>query len=548
MAVVDELVTLLGFKVDDDDAKRFSVTLDRIKRGATVAGAAITSAVGAIGAFTTAVSAELDETGKFAASMGVNVESLQELEFAAKRAGGSAQDIRGDLAQLTKSLASPIPGEFNQALQFVFGINPFDEMTGGLKEADKVMLEVADKLEGLDPQKAQIMGSQLGLSEGTIRTLVQGRDAIKELGTEAHALGGIVSVEDTLKAADLQDALTNVSTAVTGLGNRLAVSLMPAMTDTISLVTDWFKENKTLIDQALQGFIGGLVAGFGKFLEIGKKVFSMISNFIPEFDSAGDSMEIFELVSTAVTAALIVATAVAAPFIAKIILIGAAITGAIKLIKDLIKWFQGTGGEFESLRAAITALITAFGSLFSAVGGVLAKVFDSGPAQGFVDFLKELPKIAGDSLASVLNIFTSYLDMITSLFSGDAGALLDAVKGLASSIIDAFSINIDAIAGLADGIIGAFGSAFGKVADMAKSILPSFLFGGDDDKKSAKPGGTAIRDTANTVSNQSNQSNQSVTINIDGSKNPAQTGRSVAQALQNPMARTMQTGSAGAIR
>jgi hypothetical protein len=603
MAVVDELVTLLGFEVDDADAKRFSVTLDRIKRGAMVAGAAVTAAAGAIGAFTKGVSSELDETGKFARSIGVDVEALQELEFATKRAGGSIGDIRGDLTGLAKSLASPIPGEFNQALQFVMGINPFEAMVDGvreLKSADKVLLEVADKLEGLSPQKAQIMAGQLGLSEGTIRLLIQGRDAIVALTEEARDLGGIVPQESMDKAADLEDSYINVTTAIKGVATAIAVGLMPAMTSTIGLVTDWIKENKKFIQQNLGATVKGFTQGFSYFVLIIKKGISFVSKFIPEVDSLTKSFDLFSFVASGVTAALFLATVFIAPLVIKFALIAAAVTGAIILAKDLIKWFKGTGGEFDNVRQAIKGLIEAFSSLFSAVGDRIKTLFDSEGVEKFISFLGKLPEIAGKYLAIVLGIFTKHIDLIAALFSLDGSAILAAVQSLGGEIIQSFK------------------TAFNTVADQAKKILPDFLFKAEiDNEDSAEKGSDNNRNSTtednnkkdvlnndtsyaakdenidsspgifatiaralfgasnsntennsnddnsvinksshffdsrvNTINNNNNatQGGNTVTITVDGSKSPGRTAAAIERVLKNPMAQTMQTSSASTIR
>jgi len=571
MAVVDELVTLLGFEVDDADAKRFSVTLDRIKRGAMVAGAAITAAAGAIGAFTKGVSSELDETGKFAKSMGINVETLQGLEFATKRAGGSVSALRGDIDSLTKAMASPIPGEFNEPLRYLMGINPFKPMTNELKSADKLLLEVSDKIKDLSSQKAQIMAGKLGISSDTLRLLMTGRESIEKTIKLANDLGVVLSLEDITVATELVDSYTDISAAIKGVTTRLAVGLMPAMTSTITLVTDFIKENKKLIQQNLGATVKGFTQGFSDFVLIIKKGISFVSRFIPEVDSLTKSFDMFSLVSSGVTAALLIATVALAPLIIKFALIAAAVTGAIILAKDLIKWFKGTGGEFDNVRQAIKDLIDAFSSLFSAVGDRLKTLFDSEGGEKFISFLQTLPEIAGKALSILLGIFTKYIDLIAALFSGDGSAIVEALKSLGGEIIQSFK------------------TAFNAVADLAKKILPDFLFKAEINNEDSVEKGENINSSsgmfadmvralfgannsntennsndnsiinksshffdsrANTINNNNNatQGGNTVSITVDGSKSPGRTADAIARVLKNPMAQTMQTSSASTIR
>lgn len=534
MAIVDELVTLLGFEVDDADAKRFSFTLDRIKRGAMVAGTAVTAVVGAIGAFTKSVSTELDESGKFARSIGVDVEALQGLEFATKRAGGSIGDIRGDLLGLTKSLASPIPGEFNQALQFIMGINPFEAMADGAKElksADAVLLEIADKLKGLSPQKAQIMAGQLGISQGTLMLLVQGREAIADLVMEAKSLGGIIPESATITAADLEDAYVDINTAIKGVSTTIAVGLMPAMTATIGLTTDWIKENRELIRQNIGEVVGGFAEGFRDFVGIIRNGVSIVSKFTPIVKRLTGEFDIFSTVSSAVTAVLILTLAAFTPLIVKFALIVAAIAGTITVVKELIGWFGATGGEFDNVRQAIVGVVDAFSVLFSSVGSRLSDLFSSDIAESFISFLGKLPKAAGEALTLVLGIFSSSLKMIAALFTGDSSVIMSAISGLGESLVAPFKM------------------AFRDISSLAEKFLPSFLFGGDGVGDGPVPGAiNSIPSSVNNVSNMANRGDTSVVINISGSRNPSQVGAAVARAIKAPLAQTMQTSSAGAIR
>lgn len=536
---MDELITVIGFEVDDDDAKRFNVTLDKVKRGAIAVGAAVTGAVTAIGAFTKKISAELDETGKFANSIGVNVEQLQGLEFAMERAGGTASDLRGDLAGLTKSLASPIPGEFNQALQFVFGINPFDEMTGGLKEADKVLLEVADKLEGLSPQKAQIMASQLGLSEGTIRLLVQGRSEINKLVDEAGSLGGIIPESATINAALLQDQITNLNTAFKGISNTIAASLFPGMTKTLTKFTEWIKVNKTIISQNIGEVVRGITSGFDDFINIIQVGLQYVGQFIPVLDSMTGKFELFETVSSAVTAALLVATVALSPLIIKFGLIAAAITGVIVVIKDMVSWFKGgesvIGDFVDQFLEKFPGAAKSLQNIRDNIAQVVEKIqgFLSSDAGGeFIAFFAALPKIAGEALEGVLNIFIQYIDLITSLFTGDSSKIVAAFKGLGNTLVESVT------------------GAFSTIADSAKKFLPDWMLS-DSAMVSSAQGVSSLASSAmpraSSVTNNSNAGGP-ITIQVDGSKSPTQTAQVIKKTLQNPMARTMQTGSAGTIR
>ena len=109
MAVVDELVTLLGLETDPSakgEAKSFSELVGGVRKASLAAGTALIALSGAAFAMAKQFAGTADESGKFAASVGINIKKLEELEFATERAGGSSSELRGDLDGLAKTFGS----------------------------------------------------------------------------------------------------------------------------------------------------------------------------------------------------------------------------------------------------------------------------------------------------------------------------------------------------------------------------------------------------------------------------------------------------------
>jgi len=89
-----------------------------------------------------------------------------------------------------------------------------------------------------------------------------------------------------------------------------------------------------------------------------------------------------------------------------------------------------------------------------------------------------------------------------------------------------------------NGIIDKFGIVL-------KGVMPSLI----PDFRGIVPWRNRQDKIQTPVQNNASQSNvNNNNFYVDGSKNPLQTARAIKQALQNPMAQTMQTGSAGVIR
>src|SRR5215213_6044201 len=154
MSIVDELVTLLGLKVDPKatgQAADFNKVLNGIKDGAVAMGAALITAATTFKAYAITQAYAIDEAGKFADSVRISYERLQELEYATKRSGGNVQDLRSDMATLNKTMATMMPGQYNAGMMMM-GISSRDA-AGKIKTADEILLSVADKMQGMSKRR-----------------------------------------------------------------------------------------------------------------------------------------------------------------------------------------------------------------------------------------------------------------------------------------------------------------------------------------------------------------------------------------------------------
>lgn len=400
--IVDELITLLSFEQDADSekqAKSFEKNIKDLTGFAKKMGLAIVGATTAITAWTVSVAKSVDETGKFAESVGVSIEKLQELEFAVQRSGGSVGDLRSDIANLTSSMSSPIPGEFNQEL-FLLGISARNA-SGQLKSADNVLLELSDKFEKFNNIEAQQFGQRLGLSQGTIRLLQQGRGAIEALAQERRRLGDVFTDEDFEKSKQLVDSLTDMNTAVGSLFKRIAIDLSPVVKDLVDGFIDLFLSNKSFIRSGIMQFINGLTRGFQIFFGIISRVVDRILNMIQPIRDIMLGFDATNSIATVVASTLVVLTGLMVGFLAKtiaglavatigairfgiafalanapIIAVTALVAGLFLVLEDLFTFF--TGGD------------SVIGRFFISVADTITSVIDKivGKIQGMIDFIK----------------------------------------------------------------------------------------------------------------------------------------------------------------
>lgn len=472
MAVVDELITLLGLKTDpgaSGEAEGFNKLLGGVKKGAVAAGAALVAAAAAINAYAIKQAGAIDAAGKFADSLGITYENLQKLEYAQQRAGGSTEELRADLDKITKTMSSPIPGEFNQTF-YQLGIRARNA-SGELRSADDVLLDIAKKFESMSKQRQVQFAEKLGISPGTLKLIQQGRGGIEELREEAVRLGLVLDENAKEKAARFQDSLLNSRSVVDALGKSIAIGLLPAMADSLDTFTDWIGANREFIGSSITQVVEGVADGFSMFGDAVSYVFGLVTSFLGPIDGLITGLDATQAIALTVAIALIAvaASVIAAtwPFLA----IAAAIGAVILILDDLYSAF--TGGD-----SIIGGWVDQFSSAFPEISGAIGAL------------LELLGKVAG----FFGGILLDNIKMLGRILVGVIGGALDGFTSLLKQA--------DKFIGLIKGVSGTVGGFFGGMFGSAAQSAPV---------------------PASTISSTGGSStvNNNVTNNINGAGNPS---------------------------
>lgn len=251
--VIEELLVKLGFFSDLKGVKAFSSELAGVKKS-------IFGFIGKIEAAGTAVSAffahsleGIDEQAKFARQVGVSVEQLQQLQYAAGIAGSSSEDMNASIRGLNKSIFEASEGA-GSAVE-VFGRLGISTMQGGrLKPTLQVLGELADKLRSLPQPQQEDFAQRVGISQSTVLLLQKGSAGIAELSNEARQLG-IYSKKDAENAEEYVDSWRSLVQIFKILKNQIAIGLAPLFTSIVKSFTAWLKVNRELMTQGLTAFL-----------------------------------------------------------------------------------------------------------------------------------------------------------------------------------------------------------------------------------------------------------------------------------------------------
>lgn len=390
--ILDELLVELGFEYDPEDLEKFKEdlgeTIDQVKQLAFV----VTGAAVAITGVAVASTAASDEQGKLADQIGITVEELDALQFAQQRAGGSADGMATSLEQLAIRASEAARGVGSGIEAFgILGISATDA-NGNLKGMTDLLVEVSKEFQGLDNAQQIELADKLGLRD-SIMLLQQGPDAIRALTNEAQLLG-VTTAEDAKLAAQFQDSLVDIWRIVTDLGRSLSRILVPVMQDFADTLTEWWKQNREIIQQNLPGFIEKLIVALKLLSAVIVVILGLkFINFLAALPML-------------ITAATIALKGFLAGLLTIPALVAAAITAFALLAEDARGFFEGQEsliGDLIEKYPQWANILRGIASIFATIADLTEMIFTGWEKilgldfsiAGITDFLGNLPGFLG---------------------------------------------------------------------------------------------------------------------------------------------------------
>lgn len=193
------------------------------------AAAGIGAALVALRQFNQAVS-EADQLQKFADRIGVGVEQLQELRFAAERTGVAAGNLDTGLQRFTRRMAEAAvgTGELKNVLdQYGIAARNAD---GTNRNNLEVLGELADVIAGTTDQSERLRIAVKAFDQegaGLVNLLGRGSAGMAELRDRARELGVVLSEDTTREAERARDALDEAGQVIEVNLNRVLLDLAP---------------------------------------------------------------------------------------------------------------------------------------------------------------------------------------------------------------------------------------------------------------------------------------------------------------------------------
>ena len=256
----------------------FGSIMGAVGTAAGVAGVAVTAIGGAVvgttSALTDAVSgvAEYgDNIDKMSQKMGISIEAYQEWDAVMQHSGTSMESLKASMKTLANAAESG-----NEAFAQL-GIT--EEQIASMSN-EELFSSVITGLQNLGEgtERTYLAGQLLGRGATELGALLNTSAAdTQAMKDRVHELGGVMSDEAVKSAAQFQDNLQDLQTALTGVKRGILSELMPSFNDLMDGFTKLISGEEGADEALLSGF-DKLIDGAGNIAE---RVLDIGSEIIP---------------------------------------------------------------------------------------------------------------------------------------------------------------------------------------------------------------------------------------------------------------------------
>lgn len=383
-----------------------------------------------------------DSMSKLSERTGIAAPTLDKFRQVANLTDTSIESLERAFPALTKNMdmaAQKAKGPAFEAFQRL-GVSITDS-SGNLRDADAVMLDIADRFNGMSDgaEKAALASTIFGTRIGSelIPLLNSGGDAVRNMSTA-------MTQEFADRAAAFNDRVTKMGEKLRELGMRLTESLLPVLESLLGIL-EQLGAAYSALPQPIQGLVASVVALAGAWALLGPIIKPLIAVF---------GLLIAQLLKLKIGA-----------------IIGAAIPLIIAGLKALgalfVAIFTGPAGWVVLLVAAgvaIYAFRDQIGDALKAIGKFFADAFKAiigvikDAAKAYYEFyVKPILKFAKKAFDGIVSIFKRLANALKGPFVAVRNVVVNiwnGIIGFVSKVLNAFIKRVNAAIRLANNIPG----------------------------------------------------------------------------------------------
>jgi hypothetical protein len=312
--LLENLAVRIGYEVDEGGKRKVEQQIDglaaksvaagdlmasAIKKGAELALGAIKGLAKGLSDLITDVAEAGGELDDLSIRLGVSVEAIQELGYAAKLGGASMGELQGALLRMQRGLSSARAEgtqPFEKALQKI-GLR-LSEIDGLAPDAQfEAIAEALSKTSDTTTRTGAAMDI---FGKGVVNLLPlinDGAGGIQRFREEFRQLGGGFTTQGAKAAAEFGDMMDRLGVTINSVKIAIALELMPIVEDYIGELQAWVRENGDLVRQKVTEFVQ-------RFAEVVRELAPLVLRLVEGIGAFIDRMGGAEETIIAVTAAL----------------------------------------------------------------------------------------------------------------------------------------------------------------------------------------------------------------------------------------------------
>lgn len=448
--ILKEFLVQLGFKVNEAGLAKFN-------DGVTSASARVGLLAGAVSAASLAVFAgvnsmanKLDELADVAGRIGVTVEEIDKLGYAAALNDSSIDAMTQSLEGLARTAGLAANGLGRGAKVFdKLGINVKDS-NGKLKNTADLMREVGEAIKPLEKGEQTALLSRLGIDKTLAATLTSDLSALFAEYERINQAAGFIPDEAAKEASQYEDALNKLKHVFGVISKTVASKFFKKFTDGFKKLTDELIVAMPKIIPVVTSVANVILMLMGAIFDVFRAIFRVITPVISAFLRINSAMGGLPAIILGVVAAwkLLNLGFLASPIGAVIALAAGIALLADDLLtflrggKSLINWGNPVASVLATVAAAVLGAAAAFGIFkaamiaFNAVAGMnplalAVKALVVGAALVIANW-GTVKKWFSDFFGWFSDKFKTISGAIGSVFGGGAPALAPSPTSAAS--------------------------------------------------------------------------------------------------------------------
>lgn len=456
----------------EKSGKGFGESLAKgLKTTAAVIGGALTAAtaaaVGTGKAFISAandVASYGDAIDKNSQKMGISAQAYQEWDFILQHNGASIDGMKTAMLKLTKAAESG-----DDAFK-ALGISQEDLSKMSTEE---VFAATIKGLQGIQDEGQRTVLANKLLGKGAVElgsllnTSAEDTEAMRQ---QVHDLGGVMSDEAVKAAANYQDELKNMDTALTGVKNNMISQFLPGISQVMNGLSSVFSGNGGTEDikAGLQNVISNISEMAPKFFAIaGTLATSLIEGFGPMLPGLIDA--IFDFLNKAVQSISGLIPQLVPAIVGGIKSLAAALyectpillQAVMDMAKELITWLA-SGDNVSKFITGVVDLVMKIVNMLTSPETVMP-IIQAGL------------KIAMGLMDGILGAIPIILEQLPAIIQNICDTLLAGIPLLLEAGIKLFMSLIDALPKIIDALMEALPQIINTIIDTVLKALPLLL-------------------------------------------------------------------------